>query len=126
MTVLRALVGTVALIILTPWGLLWAAAALVVRGLIVEPIQLLWVLRLLGLTLPSYLVTLRISLSGTVILVLVCFTLRYHVLEEQPLMLAAVMAASISLLVYGFWLYFRDPKLHHDLLAKLTVDGEDQ
>jgi PST family polysaccharide transporter len=126
MTVLRAVVGTVALIILAPRGLLWAAAALVVRGLVVEPVQLAWVLRLLGLTLYSYLVTLRVSLAGTLILVLVCFTLRYYVLEERPLMLAAVIAASVSLLAYGFWLYFRDPKLHHDLLTKLTVDGKDQ
>ncbi|WP_223477186.1 lipopolysaccharide biosynthesis protein [Oricola indica] len=67
----RAAIGTILLVAATPLGVVYAAAALFVRGLIVEPMQLGYLLRKLGANNLDYLRSLRGILLGAIALVIV-------------------------------------------------------
>jgi PST family polysaccharide transporter len=111
---IRALVGTALLLWMAPYGLLAMAAALVVRGLVVEPAQLLYVLRTIGLKLSEYFACQINALTGVLILATVGGVTQYLMAGKNSL-LSLLVVGILSTLSYATWLYHREPWLREEI-----------
>lgn len=111
---LRALVGTALLLLLAPYGLLAMAAALVIRGVLVEPAQLVYVLRFLNLRLSDYFASQSSALTGTLILAIAAGVTQYFS-AGQHLTIRLLVVGTISVLSYMSWLLLRDQWLREEI-----------
>lgn len=114
----RALVGSIVLLIATPFGPVAAAAAFLLRGIIVEPMQLLYLLRRLKLSVGKYLS----QLQGAALAALVMMAVGLGVmlpLEGELAVAVLLVAGSVAMAAYGLALFMIDKPFIAELRGML-------
>ncbi|MAU20752.1 MAG: hypothetical protein CMH13_09485 [Martelella sp.] len=106
---LRAIIGTILLAAAAPFGVVYVAAAFFLRGVIVEPLQLGYLLRKLGTNYLNYLSSLKGVLLATLALVAVGSGL-VMLLSAWPPLVLLVVAASVAVVVFMAVLMLTDRK----------------
>ncbi|GGB26400.1 lipopolysaccharide biosynthesis protein [Allosediminivita pacifica] len=102
---LRATVGTLLFVLLTPLGLIWAAAAFLLRGVIVEPVPLVFVLRLLGIRPADYLRRLAGPVLATLAMIVVAEVVLVLLDDQVTALLRLALPAAAGIAVYGLALF---------------------
>ncbi|WP_333828983.1 lipopolysaccharide biosynthesis protein [Pararhodobacter sp.] len=113
-SIIRASVGTALFLLATPFGIVASSAAFLLRGVIVEPIQLLYLLRKLGLSMRTYLSQTGRSALATLAIVIIG-TGSTFVLQGLPPLVILIIGSSLSVLGYGAALYLFDKSLITEL-----------
>ena len=107
---IRAVVGTALLFLATPFGVVAVGAAVLFRGLIVEPIQLIYLLGLLKETPSNYLRQLQGSAMAALILVIVGIGMLSLDAWLSPAILLSLVGFC-AMLAYGIVLFILDKPL---------------
>lgn len=104
-SVLRATVGTLLFVFLTPLGLVWAAGAFLLRGVIVEPLPLVFLLRLLEVPAADYLRRLAGPVLATLAMIVVAEVVFVLLDGQVTALLRLVLPAMAGIAVYGLSLF---------------------
>lgn len=113
-SIVRALVGSVLLVLATPFGTLAAAAVLLLRGVVVEPLVLLYLLERLHLSRAQYLRQMQGSALAALVLVAVWMGL-IALCDALPQFVVLVLAGTGALLAYGATVFIVDKPLTVEL-----------
>lgn len=118
----RAVVGSILLLIATPFGAVAAGAAFLLRGLIVEPMQLLYLLRSMNLPIARYFSQVQRALLAALVMVMIGVGLLV-LMAGQPPMLVLGLSVPVALSGYGLALFLFDKRLITELRGLLGKTG---
>ena len=116
LAIARALVGTFLLIALTPHGAAWAAAALLLRGILVEPLQLGYLLSKLRLSASTYLIRVSWPAAAACAMIIVGSVVIGFLPPDMYPLIELLILGSVMVGIYTLFLTMFDIRIRAELL----------